>query len=166
MMSEQNTHLNHQNFFEIPAVVDGEIVAVEQVEDQIFAKKMIGDGYGIRPTGKTVYSPVDAHVEQIAFTKHAIYLAMENGLKLLIHIGIDTIELKGEGFESQIEKGMLIKKGDPLVLFDPKFIEEEGFNSVVTVILLNGSEQDFDLTVYPKEEAIGNQTIAMNVKIH
>lgn len=164
-MSEQNTHSNHQKSFEIPAVIDGEIVAIEQVEDRIFSKKMIGDGYGLRPTGGTIYSPVDAQVEQIAFTKHAIYLAMENGLKLLIHIGIDTIELKGEGFESQIEKGMLVKKGDPLVTFDPNFIKDEGFNPVVTVILLNGSEQDFDLTVYPNEEAVGNQTIAMKVTI-
>lgn len=150
---------------EIPAVVDGEIISIEQVDDKIFSKKMMGDGYGIQPTGDVVYSPVNGKIEQTASTKHAIYLSMEEEVKLLIHIGIDTIELKGEGFESTLEKGMSVKKGDPLVKFDPKLIADEGFNPVVTVVLLDSSQKEFNVTVFPEEKAIGNETIAMEIDV-
>lgn len=156
---------DNYTIIEVPAVVDGEVIPIEEVDDQIFSKKMMGDGYGIYPTGRVVYSPVAGKVEQIASTKHAIYLSMADGIKLLIHIGIDTVELKGEGFESTLKKGMVVKKGDPLVTFDPELIADEGFNPVVTVVFLNGNEAKFDLTVFPTKEAKGKQTIAMKVQI-
>lgn len=153
------------NHIEIPAVVDGEVIPIEEVDDQIFSKKMMGDGYGINPTGDVIYAPVDGVVEQVASTKHAIYLSIEEGVKLLIHIGIDTIELKGKGFESSLEKGVSFKKGEPLVHFDPKLIADEGFNPIVTVVVLTGSEKEFDLTIFPTKEAKGKQTIAMTIDI-
>lgn len=164
MKESVNLSDNH-NIIEIPAVVDGEIIPIEQVDDQIFSKKMMGNGYGIHPTGNVIYSPVDGNVEQTASTNHAIYLSIEEGVKLLIHVGIDTIELKGKGFDSSLEKGMFVKKGDPLVHFDPKLIAEEGFNPVVTVVLLNNRQKDHEITVFPQESAIGKETIAMELKI-
>lgn len=151
------------NHMKIPAVVDGEIIPIEQIEDQIFSQKMIGDGYGINPTGEVIYSPVDGKIEKIAATKHAIYLSTKEEVKLLIHIGIDTIALKGEGFESHLEQGMYVKKGDPLVKFDPNFITEEGFNPVVSVVFLYGSKRDFEITVCPTEKAENMETLAMEV---
>ena len=148
-MSDQNIRM------EVTAVVDGEIIPIEEVEDQIFSQKMIGDGYGIHPTSQTVYSPVDGKIEQVAQSKHAVYIAMDDEVKLLIHIGIDTIDLKGEGFTSQL------KKGDPLIHFDPVFIKKEGLNPVICVILLNGSQKKLNLTVQPTKEAKANKTIAM-----
>lgn len=156
---------NNHTIIEIPAVVDGEIIPIEQIDDQIFSKKMMGDGYGIQPTGNIIYSPVDGKIEQTASTKHAIYLSMKEGVKLLIHIGIDTIELKGKGFESNLVKGMSIEKGEPLVKFDPKLIADEGFNPVVTVVLLDSSQNEFDITVFSEEKAVGNKTIAMKIDV-
>lgn len=153
-----------KNTLELTAVVDGQIIPIEEVEDQIFAGKMIGDGFGIRPTGKKVYSPVDATIEQIASTKHAIYLSTKDNIKILIHIGIDTIELKGQGFEGILEKGMFVNKGNVLVEFDPKFIIDEGFNPVVSVIILGESSEGKELTVYPTEHATANETIALSTK--
>ncbi len=150
---------------ELPAVVDGEIIPIEEVEDQIFSGKLIGDGYGIRPTGKYIFAPVDARIEQIAATKHAIYLRTEENMKLLIHLGIDTIELKGEGFISRLEKGAFVEKGDTLVEMDLSFIEEEGFNPVVSVIILELSGDHETIEVYPTKHAIGNETIALRAKI-
>ena len=154
-MSDQNIRM------EVIAVVDGEIIPIEEVEDQIFSRKMIGDGYGIHPTSQTVYSPVDGKIEQVAQSKHAVYIAMDDEVKLLIHIGIDTIDLKGEGFTSQLKKGEPVKKGDPLIHFDPVFIKKEGLNPVICVILLNGSQKKLNLTVQPTKEAKANKTIAM-----
>lgn len=161
---QNNIKPSERNTLELTAVVDGEIIPIEEVEDQIFAGKMIGDGFGIRPSGKKIYSPVDATIEQIASTKHAIYLSTSDNTKILIHIGIDTIELKGKGFEGNLEKGMLVKKGDVLVEFDPKFIMDEGFNPVVSVIILGESSGDSEIIVYPTEKAIANETIALTTK--
>ena len=155
---------SEKNTLELTAVVDGEIIPIEDVEDQIFAGKMIGDGFGIRPNGKKVYSPVDATIEQIASTKHAIYLSTSDNIKILIHIGIDTIELKGKGFEGNLEKGMFVNKGDVLVEFDPKYIIDEGFNPVVSVIILGESSKGKEITVYPTEDALANKTIALTTK--
>ena len=151
--------------FEIPAVADGEIILLEEVEDQIFAQKMIGDGFAIRPTGNTIYAPVDCKIGQVAPTRHAVYLFLSDDVKLLIHIGIDTIEMKGDGFKTNLSKGLEVKKGEPLIEFDLELIREEGFDPVIAVILLDGSEQAYDSTIYPTEKAIANESLAMLVEV-
>jgi len=158
---------NHKkgNILELPAVIDGTIIPIEEVEDQIFSNKMIGDGYGIRPTGKIVYSPINGKIEQIASTKHAICLSTSDNIKLLIHIGLDTIELKGKGFKSNIEKGMDVHRGDILVEIDPKFIIDEGYNPVIAVVILNQLDNS-DISIYPNSKAVGNETIALKMKIN
>lgn len=159
------SEVNHVKDFEVLAVADGEIVLLDEMDDQIFAQKMIGDGFAIRPTGNIVYSPVDGKIAQIAPTKHAVYLALSDDIKLLIHVGLDTIEMKGEGFETSIVKGMQVKKGDPLIQFDSKLICDEGYDPIIAVVLLDGSEHSFDLTIHPTNEAKANKTLAMLVEI-
>ena len=155
---------NNMNDFEVLAVADGEVVLLDKLDDQIFAQRMIGDGFALRPTGTIVYSPVDAIVGQLAPTKHAVYLSLSDDVKLLIHVGLDTIEMKGEGFETTITKGMHVKRGDPLIQFDSKLIRDEGFDPVIAVVLLVGSEHSFDLTIFPTEGAEANKTLAMHVE--
>ena len=157
---------NNMKDFEVLAVANGEIVLLDEIDDQIFAQKMIGDGFAIRPTGNIVYSPVDGTVGQIAPTKHAVYLALSEDIKLLIHVGLDTIEMKGEGFETSIVKGMHVKKGDPLIQFDSKLICDEGYDPIIAVVLLDGPEHSYDLTIHPTKEAEANKTLAMHVMVH
>lgn len=159
-MSEDNHVIN----FEIYAVTDGEIVPIDQVDDIIFAKRMIGDGFAIRPTGNTVYSPIDGTVEQIASTKHAIYLSFSDDIKLLIHVGLDTIGLNGKGFETKFTKGMPVSIGDTLIQFDLEYIQNEGYDPVIAVVLLNGTGKDFDIDVHPTREAKALETLAISVK--
>lgn len=161
---QQASNQENDTVLKLPAVVDGEIIPIEEIEDPIFADKIIGEGFGIRPTGKTIYSPVNGKVEQIASTKHAIYLSTSNNIKLLIHIGLDTIELKGKGFTSNIKKDMIVQRGDKLVEIDPKFIMEEGYNPVVAVVLLNRLNNS-EVSVYLTKEAIGNETIAFKIAL-
>jgi len=165
MLPESNQKSEASNTVDLKTVVDGDIVPIEDVDDQIFSKKLIGDGYAVIPAGETIYSPVDAKVEQIAPTNHAIYLSIASGIKLLIHIGLDTVELKGEGFESDLEKGMKVKTDEPLITFKPEFIKDEGLNPIVTVVLLNNSGKDIDLTAFPQTDAKARQTIAMKLNI-
>ena len=172
-MSEKNNQNskqteNQSNSIEIKlkAVIDGEIIKVEEIDDPVFSSKMIGDGYGIIPTGKKLYSPIAGKVEEIASTKHAIYLSSTNNVKVLIHLGIDTIELKGEGFETTIEKDMFVEEGDLLVSFDPDFIRKKGLNPVVTVIILEQKEKKMDILVYPSKHGKANESLALKAKIY
>lgn len=166
MSEEINKKLADTIKIELKAVIDGEVIRIEEIEDPVFSSKMIGNGYGIIPTGKKLYSPISGTVEEIASTKHAVYLSGTDGLKLLIHLGIDTIELKGEGFKSQVEKGMSIEKGDLLVTFDPDFIRDKGLNPVVSVIILDQKEKEMDVIVYPTEEAKANESLALKANIY
>lgn len=150
---------------ELKAVIDGEIIKVEEIEDPVFSSKMIGDGYGVIPTGKNLYSPISGRIEEIASTKHAVYLSSSNNIKLLIHLGIDTIELKGEGFETTLENNMYVEKGDLLISFDPDFVIKEGLNPVVSVIILDQQGKEMDVVVYPTKKAKANETLALKAKI-
>lgn len=163
---QKNTDSSDEVEIKLQAVIDGEIIKIENIQDPVFSSKMIGDGYGIIPTGEKVYSPIAGKVEEIAATGHAVYLAGENGLKLLIHLGIDTIKLKGEGFENKIEKGMTIQKNDLLINYDTEFIRNAGLDPVVSVVILEQKEKNMDLTVYPSKSAKANKSIAAKVKIY
>lgn len=152
------------NKTKIKAVVDGDIIPIEEVRDPLFSNKIIGNGCGIEPTGKKIYSPIEGKVEKIASTRHAIYLSNTDGLKLLIHIGIDTVELKGEGFISKIEEGMQVQKDDVLIEFDPESLEAQGFNSVVAVVVLNSTDGKIEVESFPQTQAIAKETDALLIK--
>lgn len=160
---DSESHIEPKWELEIPAVVDGRIVPIEELGDQIFALKMIGDGYGIYPTSEVVYAPCDCKIETMASTRHAVYLSLPGKIKVLIHIGMDTIDLKGEGFTSDLESGMWVGKGEPLVKFDSKMLEEKGYNPVIAVIVLDYVDKNLELSVFPMDAAKANETTAMVV---
>lgn len=165
---DKELKINNTNLieFELKAVTDGEIIKVEDIDDPVFSNKIIGDGYGIIPVGKKLYSPVSGKIEEMASTKHAVYLLTDDKFKLLIHIGVDTIELKGKGFQTELETGMLIKEGDLLVAFDPDFIREKGLNPVVSVIILDQKDRKMDLNVYLNKKAKANKSLALKGRIY
>lgn len=154
------------NLVKIKAVSDGEVIRIDDILDPIFSGKIIGDGYGIIPTGNKLYSPASGKIEEIAQTKHAIYLSTENQIKILIHIGIDTIELKGRGFKTNLENGMFVKEGDLLISFDSEYIRAEGYNPVISVVLLEQKGKEIDLVSYPRKHAIANESLAIEAKIY
>lgn len=110
---------------EIYSPMVGKVINIEDVPDPVFKEKMVGDGLAIEPTEGTVYSPIDGTIIQIFPTKHAIGIKSQNGLEILVHIGMDTVEMKGEGFESFIEEGQNVKKGDKLITFDIDKIKDQ-----------------------------------------
>lgn len=119
------------------APLKGEAVLLENIEDPMFAQKILGDGIAIEPSEGKVYSPADGTVSMIADTKHAIGINTQDGLELLIHIGMDTVALKGEGYIPKVEAGASVKKGDLLMEFDMDFIKEKGYSCVTPMIVTN-----------------------------
>lgn len=123
---------------ELLSVGTGEIIKLENVSDQVFSSKMMGDGFAIEPTSGEFYSPLDAEVVTVFKTLHAYGLRTSDNVEVLIHIGIDTVELGGEGFEAHVQVGDQVKAGDLIATVDLDFIVSKGKQTVTPVILTNG----------------------------
>ena len=142
--AENEDNVKPEMVFACP--VKGEVIPVSEVKDEVFASKGMGDGVGIIPSEGKVYAPFDAVVEAVFPTGHAVGLS-EDGVEVLIHIGINTVELDGKGFKVHVQQGTQVKKGDLLVTFDKKFIEEQGYDTTVIFILTDMGDRRWRL--YP-----------------
>ncbi|WP_039655771.1 glucose PTS transporter subunit IIA [Clostridium tyrobutyricum] len=116
---------------------DGEIVTLEEVPDPTFSEKLLGDGFAVIPSGDNIYAPADGEITVLFPTKHAFAITTAQGLELLIHIGIDTVALNGEGFTAHVKQGDKVKKGDLILNLDSKFIKSKGKNMITPVIVTN-----------------------------
>ncbi|WP_028591738.1 beta-glucoside-specific PTS transporter subunit IIABC [Paenibacillus massiliensis] len=121
----------------IVSPMTGEIHPLSEVEDQAFAQELMGKGIAIVPTEGKVYAPFDGVVEALYRTKHAIGLKAANGVEILVHIGVDTVSLKGKHFNALVEQGQSIKAGDLLVEFEPEKIKAEGYNTITSIVVTN-----------------------------
>ncbi|WP_156290245.1 PTS system trehalose-specific EIIBC component [Oceanobacillus salinisoli] len=124
----------------IYAPLSGKITKLEEVPDPTFSQKLMGDGIAIEPTEGKVVAPFDGEVVLVAGTKHAIGLKGQSGVEILIHIGLETVALDGEGFDVQISQGDKVKTGDTLLTFDLDFIKEKASSHVTPIIITNGSD--------------------------
>lgn len=136
----------------LPPMV-GEVITIEKVPDPAFSQKMVGEGFAIKPSVGKVYAPFDAEVIQIFPTKHAIGLRSEKGLGVLIHVGINTVELKGEGFTSFVQAGDQVKKGQKLLQVELESIEAAGKSIVTPIVFTNKNQyKSFDVSYQSVEK--------------
>ncbi|RLL41134.1 PTS glucose transporter subunit IICBA [Oceanobacillus piezotolerans] len=122
---------------DIVAPMNGEIIPITEVPDEVFAGKMMGDGFAIKPSDGVVVAPVNGKIINIFPTKHAIGIMSEGGKEILIHVGLDTVNLKGEGFEMLIEEGAIVEAGQPLLKADLDYIEKHAKSTVTPVVFTN-----------------------------
>ncbi|VKS96619.1 PTS system beta-glucoside-specific transporter subunit EIIABC [Streptococcus pneumoniae] len=133
--------------------ISGEIIPLSDVQDKTFSDKLIGDGLAIIPSEGKVYAPFDGKITNIFPTKHAIGLKSDEGVELLIHIGLDTVELKGQGFISHVEEGDRVFKNQLIFEMDLNLIKTKGYETVTPVIVTNTN--DFlDVLVLPNNQTI------------
>ena len=123
---------------EVYSVADGQVVALEQVEDPVFAQKMMGDGFAVEPANGNIVSPVTGTVSSIFPTKHALGLVTDSGLEVLVHIGLDTVSLEGKPFTVHVSEGQKVAAGDHLVTADLDAIREAGRKTSTVVVFTNG----------------------------
>lgn len=119
------------------APVSGEVVALEQVPDEAFASKAVGEGVAIRPTGSTVVSPASGTVLKIFNTNHAFCLETEKGLEVVVHMGIDTVALEGKGFTRLVEEGAQVKAGEPILEMDLAWLNSHAKSMISPVVVTN-----------------------------
>lgn len=153
---------NKKKFIEFKAPVSGETVDLVDLPDQVFAGKIVGDGVAFKPDQGVLYAPVGGEIVQVFPTKHAIGLRTKEGLEVLIHIGLDTVEMKGEGFTSFIQQNQKVKTGDKLMEFDLKLIAERG-KSILTPLIITNMAAVKELNLYHGK--VTPQTTVMEVKI-
>lgn len=121
----------------IYAPLNGKSIALEQVSDPVFAQKMLGDGMAIEPASRTVLAPFDGKVVAVVPTQHAVGLRCTSGLECLIHVGIDTVALNGQGFRLLVEEGQMVKQGNPLIELDLDILRSSGKELSTPVVITN-----------------------------
>ncbi|MGG4609372.1 PTS glucose transporter subunit IIA [Providencia sp. Me31A] len=147
---------------EIIAPLSGEIVNIEDVPDVVFAEKIVGDGIAIKPAGNKIVAPVDGTIGKIFETNHAFSIESDDGIELFVHFGIDTVELKGEGFKRIAEEGQAVKKGDLIIEFDLALLEEKA-KSVLTPVVISNMDEIKELNKLTGAVTVG-ETVIMRIK--
>lgn len=143
---------------EIYAPLSGEIVNIEDVPDVVFSEKIVGDGVAIRPNGDTIVAPVNGTIGKIFETNHAFSIESDDGVELFVHFGIDTVELRGEGFTRLAEEGQKVKAGDPIIKFDLAFLSEKA-KSVLTPIVISNMDEISNLQKFNGEVVQGESVV-------
>lgn len=114
---------------------EGKVIDITAVPDHVFSQKMLGEGFAVEPTSGIIKAPCDGELVQVFPTNHAFGIKTEEGLEILVHIGIDTVELKGEGFKRLVEPGVTVSAGTPIIEVDLDFIQSKGKPSVTPVVI-------------------------------
>ena len=145
------------------APISGNILPLNQVPDEVFAQKMVGDGIAIEPTSSgTMLSPADGRVEKIFDTNHAFSIVTDSGIELFVHFGIDTVQLEGKGFERLVEEGKTVKRGTPIIKYDYEFLKANAKTVITPVIISNIDE--FAGLEKSSGDAIAGETKVLEVK--
>ena len=119
----------------------GEVIAMEDIPDETFSAGILGEGIGVKPEEGVVYAPFDGTVTSVFDTKHAITLE-KNGMEVLIHVGVDTVNMKGDGFDAFVKEGDEVKAGQKLLTFSKEKIKEAGYSDVVVMLLTNSDDME------------------------
>ena len=148
---------------ELVAVADGKVLPISEVPDPVFAEKMMGEGFAIDPTSDVIVSPISGTLVQVADTLHAYGIQSDSGVEVLVHVGLDTVNLQGKGFEAKVKIGDAVKKGDPLVKIDREYLIANAPSIVIPVIVTNGNMEAYNYDFKGSGNAVAGETVAMVV---
>ncbi|MBQ9111708.1 MAG: PTS transporter subunit EIIC [Oscillospiraceae bacterium] len=143
---------------QIVSPLNGTAAALEQVPDPVFSEKVLGDGCAVIPTDGKIYAPVDGEISSIAETQHAYGFTGDNGLEILVHFGLETVALKGEGFTSHVKVGDRVKAGDLVAEADIAFLKSKGINLITPVLICDGAD-DLDMFVDEGQVRAGSSVL-------
>ena len=143
---------------ELRAIVSGHVIPITEVADPVFSSKALGDGVAIRPEGQVITAPCSGEISMVAETGHAVGITVNNGAELLLHIGLDTVSLDGEGFRVMVKQGKKVKQGDVLLEFDMQGIQSAGYPLVTPMVICNSDE-------YSKIEVLADGTVQAGTEV-
>lgn len=152
------------NLLKFVAPATGKSLSLADVPDPVFAQKMVGDGLAIMLEGDIVVAPADGELTLVFETKHAFAMTLDNGIELLVHIGLETVKLKGEGFEQLAQSGTKVKAGTPIMKVNREFIKSKGFN-LVTPVLITNPDNTTSISTVENIDVIAGKTIVLKYTI-
>ena len=147
----------------VTSPLEGRAVPISEIPDPVFSTGVVGDGIAIEPASNTVVCPADATVVTAPDSGHAFGLKLDSGVELLIHVGIDTVELGGKGFDVKVKAGDHVSAGQPLVVFDPTVIDEAGYSKITPVLVTNGFDYS-NVTGIPADDVTTGTPVITVVK--
>lgn len=149
--------------FQVSAPTQGELINISEVSDKVFASKMMGDGFATKPKIVdglfTIVAPVSGEIVSLPASKHAVGIHTDNGIDVLVHIGIDTVSLNGKGFESFVKEGEKVQHGDKLIQVDNNVLAEHKLDNTVMVIFTDGYDKKIDLDNKYNSQVSSNQKL-------
>lgn len=148
---------------EVKAYADGEVIALKDVNDGVFSEGILGEGIALKPSKGEVVSPADGVIVNVADTKHSCGIQLDNGVTLLIHIGLDTVMMNGEGFEVQVKNGQKVKTGKTLITFDCEKIKEAGHPDTIMLIVAE-NEEEREIEYQPYQKVTANKDIVLKIR--
>ena len=143
-LKKKEASVNNDSLY---AIVTGKLIPITEVNDPVFSQKMMGDGFAIIPENGEIYSPIEGEVLSIFQTKHAIGMKMANGLEVLVHMGIDTVELNGAPFDVKVSDGNTVKNGTLIAVVNLDLIKAADKSTEMVVVITNSdSAKDIQVT--------------------
>lgn len=127
--------------------VKGKVISLEEVKDPVFSGKIMGDGFAVEPEEETVTAPVEGVIVTIPDSRHAFGMKTKEGVEVLVHIGLDTVKLGGEGFTVLAEEGSQVQAGTPVIRFDSKLLREKNMDQTIMTIITGG----YDKPIHPEK---------------
>lgn len=152
-----------KNKVQVFSPLNGQVLPLEQVPDPVFSQKMMGEGVAIMPTGGDVVAPVDGTVVLISNTKHAIGIRTKDDTEVLIHVGLETVTLKGEGFTVFVNEGDVVSVGQKLMAVDWDFIKDKVPSIITPIVITNSAERSVEYV--DVTESVAGDTLVMSVSL-
>lgn len=145
------------------SITDGKLISIEKVNDATFAQKIMGDGVAFISESGEIVSPCNGTVSTVFETNHTLGLISDDGVQVLIHIGLDTVKENGKGFKSYIKDGAKIKRGQKLIIFDIEYLESKGYDLAIPMIIVNmDTVSDIE---YAAEGTVTTESEALSYKL-
>lgn len=159
----KNMFKKESKYTSIYAPVSGKIVQLEDVPDPVFSQKMMGEGIAIIPFEGKIHAPVNGEVIQIPDTKHAVGIRAEDGSEILIHIGLETVALNGEGFTVNVKTGDNVSVGQSLVDFDLKYVGENAQDIISPIVITNSDASSKAYSMTDETEGKSGETVIITI---
>lgn len=149
--------------FIVSAPISGRLIDLTEIEDEVFASKMMGDGFAVRPINgnNLVIAPVEGKIVSVSTTRHAVGIETTDGIEVLVHVGIDTVRLQGKGFKLYVAESQKVKRGDKLIEFDEKIMSEEKLDMAILTIFVKGYDKKVILDKQYGQEVASNEVLIL-----
>jgi len=151
--------LKKNKIYKVHTPISGNSINIEKVNDSMFSGKLMGDGIAIIPNSNVVVAPCDGKITVLPESKHAFGIISNDGIEILVHIGIDTVNLHGDGFKSEVSQGNVVKKGDPIIRFDREKLTSLGIDCTTMIVVLNHTEFPNINCIFDYDVVAGQDTV-------